>query len=420
MVYNGVMQKKKEVEIKVVTGANYGDEGKGLAARSLALNANKNKKKPVIVLTNGGCQRGHTIDYKNGSRHVFHHFGSGHADGIATFISSYFLVNPQVFVKEYNELYEKFRTRSTIMLDVSCNFITPFDIALNQHFEECLGDKRFGSVGQGIWEAINREDKISVGEFALLNEKEKYNYLCNILNHWVPKRKAEFYESMNITNPPEDKLLEIVSSRDYLTHWISDFYIMTELCVCVTNAENLQKPEYSEFCTSYENAFKDFDVFVLENAQGLLLDEETGTCGEHCTPSRTGIVNVEFFVNRYYNFFKNLSVGVEPFYVSRTYITKHGAGNFPEYDSSMSEFEDKTNVPNPWQGTLRFGRLNVEELTKRIIDDIKRFEGYDFTTLQKANIIFTHCNEVQIQETHCQEIINSVYSFDKYSENIKL
>ena len=59
--------------IKVVIGANFGDEGKGLMTDYFASKSNKS----LVVRFNGGGQAGHTVTTKDGRRHVFHHFGSG-------------------------------------------------------------------------------------------------------------------------------------------------------------------------------------------------------------------------------------------------------------------------------------------------------------------------------------------------------
>lgn len=57
-------------EVKVVIGANYGDEGKGLMTNYFARQADKKHKKCLNILFNGGAQRGHTVE--NGDfRHVF-------------------------------------------------------------------------------------------------------------------------------------------------------------------------------------------------------------------------------------------------------------------------------------------------------------------------------------------------------------
>ena len=71
--------------IKIVIGANYGDEGKGLATNFFAKQAKENKEKTVVVLHNGGFQRGHTVIH-NDIRHVFHCFSSGTFQNTTTYL----------------------------------------------------------------------------------------------------------------------------------------------------------------------------------------------------------------------------------------------------------------------------------------------------------------------------------------------
>ena len=51
--------------IKLIIGANYGDEGKGLAADYFGARA-AGKFNTINVLTNGGPQRGHTVELADG------------------------------------------------------------------------------------------------------------------------------------------------------------------------------------------------------------------------------------------------------------------------------------------------------------------------------------------------------------------
>ena len=78
-------------DVKIVIGANYGDEGKGLMTRHFVLDS---KTKPIVVFHNGTAQRGHTVDYNATHRHVFHHFGSGTGDGAPTYFAETFLIHP--------------------------------------------------------------------------------------------------------------------------------------------------------------------------------------------------------------------------------------------------------------------------------------------------------------------------------------
>lgn len=59
-------------DIKIVIGANFGDEGKGLMTDYFSQKSNS-----IVVCSNGGAQRGHTVTTPTAIRHVFHHFGSG-------------------------------------------------------------------------------------------------------------------------------------------------------------------------------------------------------------------------------------------------------------------------------------------------------------------------------------------------------
>ena len=76
-------------DIKIVIGANFGDEGKGLMTDYFSQKPNS-----IVVCSNGGAQRGHTVTTSDGIRHVFHHFGSGTFNHASTYLSEDFIVNP--------------------------------------------------------------------------------------------------------------------------------------------------------------------------------------------------------------------------------------------------------------------------------------------------------------------------------------
>ena len=62
-------------------------------------------------------------------------------------------------------------------------------------------------------------------------------------------------------------------------------------------------------------------------------------------------------------------------------------GNFHQNAIKINEYmHDKTNVPNPFQDSLRYGYLNLRELYNRCSDDIGDFGN-------TKSIAITHCNE---------------------------
>jgi len=67
------------------------------------------------------------------------------------------------------------------------------------------------------------------------------------------------------------------------------------------------------------------------------------------------------------------------YYVSRSYVTRHGAGPLPhELAPALLPYpdvRDDTNVPNPWQQALRFGALDIERHLQTVVADLARAGG---------------------------------------------
>lgn len=121
----------------------------------------------------------------------------------------------------------------------------------------------------------------------------------------------------------------------------------------------------------------DWGQLVFEGAQGLLLDQERGAF-PYVTRSHTGIRNALDVA---------AEAGVDTLdvtYVTRAYLTRHGAGPLanelpgPPYPG----IEDRTNIPNEFQGTLRFAHLDLDLLVRTIradFDDALPCPGIDAT-----------------------------------------
>ena len=143
------------MEIKAVIGANYGDEGKGLVTDFLVEKALKSKKNCLVVLNNGGAQRGHTV-IRSKIRHVFHHFGSGTLQKVPTFISGLFIINPIVFMDEYKELV-KYGVYPKAYISENAIVSTPYDMIINHIVS--MYRKVHNSCGLGIWETECKRNK---------------------------------------------------------------------------------------------------------------------------------------------------------------------------------------------------------------------------------------------------------------------
>ena len=116
-------------KVKVVIGANFGDEGKGMITDFFAAEAELKDEKVLVICSNGGAQRGHTVKSPSGMRHVFHHFGSGTFAGADTWLPGYFILNPMIFMNEYEELL---KDMGKIYLNPDSPVTTPYDMIINQ------------------------------------------------------------------------------------------------------------------------------------------------------------------------------------------------------------------------------------------------------------------------------------------------
>ena len=124
---------------------------------------------------------------------------------------------------------------------------------------------------------------------------------------------------------------------------------------------------------------KDMDLrkVIFEGGQGLLLDQDRKEFFPYLTRSSTGMKNVRALCSE---------AGidwVDAYYVSRTYMTRHGAGPFPTEAAGM-RYEDTTNTYGHYQGPLRYGHLIPEQLYQRCYEDYGN--GY--------RLIFTHCDQL--------------------------
>ena len=353
-------------KVKVVIGASAGDEGKGLVTDYFAAESYRLHRSCLNVLTNGGSQRGHTVTLPgSGTSHVFHHFGSGTFVGTKTYLPSYFIVNPMNFAKEYKELLTIGIRFCPILINEGCPLTTPFDMIANMMIEESRGQNRHGSCGCGIWETILRNG-ITVGEFAEKSPEEKNQYLEFVRDDYFRRR----INSKGISG--HTKWDSIIYSPNLIPNYIYDFDLLINNSIFTD-----------------DSILGIYDYIIFENGQGLLLDQNIEGYGKNTTPSNTGLKNPAQMIRN------NLpdDIDVEVVYVSRTYLTRHGVGRFDMEcePGKISHYitADKTNIWNEWQGSLRYGILDWNNLESRVLKDFTTYGNRDW----KMSFFFTHYNE---------------------------
>lgn len=370
-------------DVKFVIGANYGDEGKGLVSANLAAKAQRDGKKCLTVLYNGGSQRGHTVEFCD-FRHVYHHFAAGSEFDSDTYFHQDFLVNPITFVQEYNGIYECY-------MDARCRIVTPFDMIANQ-FAEQGRDVRHGSCGMGIFETITRYNDggsriltRKVGDLCNLINDSLYDYITDVQRYYEHRKGIRFDSIPG---------LDVEGLK---RHWVDDFNTM------VANVSIVYE-------WSVKNLLDCYDVIIFEGGQGLALDMDNMADFPHLTPSNTGCKKmIPFIIGTL-----GENTPVELYYVTRSYLTRHGNGPMPNgcLDYSMIE-QDMTNHPNPWQGTLRlagFTSKSIADMIGRIYKDKSETYGMDNVV---CNLVVTHTNEVAEIEIPTDIFDNVFYSKSK-------
>lgn len=321
------------MNVKVVTGANLGDEGKGMVAYSLAKEAISRNEKVLSILYNGGVQRAHTA---NGQ--IVHCTGTGDLAGGTTYYDAHFVVDPIAL----------WLTETKVYIHPNCRIVLPCDVIRNRKKEIARGLDKHGSCGMGIFECVKR-NKYTRWKLCAADLSDYF-----ALYGRIEEMRKTFAYDLNDDVYNTDNFMR---AADYV----------------VRNCPIVELHEITS----------DYDTLIFEGGQGLLLDQANVGDFPHLTPSSVGSYNIHNTINR---------LGAETtdiFYVSRSYMTRHGVG--PMDAECMKEdinpaIVDSTNIRNDWQDDLRFGFLNTDKLYKRIRADFSRYDN------AKLNMVFTQLN----------------------------
>ena len=274
---------------------------------------------------------------------MFRHFGSGTLQEIPTFLSQFFICNPILFFAERQQLIE-LGYHPTVFAHPDCLITTFADMMINQIKETNRGGARHGSCGVGFHETIVRskvdELKITIGDlWNGVNIEPQIEEICD--------KYSRYRVGAKIDEPDACKAF-IDGCRDFAA------------CVNPAGIGQCKDP-------------------VFEGSQGLCLDQNNKEFFPHVTHSNTGMKNVEELCAQ---------AGIiekEIYYVSRTYLTRHGAGPLPGEDATLS-FGDETNFPTRFQGALRFAPLDTRALLSRCNEDAG---GNGF------KLVLTHCDQLK-------------------------
>lgn len=358
-------------KIIVVVGKNFGDEGKGLATAHFTGQSSNHfsgqstnhfsgqSSNALVIKHNGGAQAGHTVDRTDG-RFVFHQLSSGSFHGATTFLSATFLPDLLKLPEEAEAFRKGTGKVPPVYIDAQCRLTTVFDAVLNAFTESVRAGARHGSCGMGINETVirneNSEYALSLAEFESFSPREAGLFLEKIRTEYVPSRLRQLSMRMQEGNEWCDLLL------DRNVAW---------------NAADAMKTASRYFSTVHDakELLQGAENLVFEGAQGLLLDRNNDPYRPYLTPSDTGSKNPFALLKQCKITYDKTNT--EVCYVTRSYVTRHGAGPLPhECDRAdiSPRIHDETNVENQWQESLRFARHpQASEFVRAVAEDQKNY-----------------------------------------------
>lgn len=316
-----------------------GDEGKGITTDYLV----SKSENPIVIRFSGGQQVGHTVQV-NGYTHVHSNFGSGSLRGVPTYYTEHTSVYPATIAREFKVLRENGFTPKLIFHPLTL-VTTPWDVIANRRDEENL---KHGSCGLGIGKTQKR------------NETGFKLYATDLLDRDVLIEKMEsiranYYgiEYEDLSSSEYYEVLDFIEALDEIQWVIEDYYFLS-----------------------------DYDM-IFEGSQGILLDKDFGVF-PNVTHANTTSKNAHEVLD-------NLGYGFEDreiYYVTRSYSTRHGAGNFKEEPLQLVNNEIETNIFNEYQKEFKVAPLNY--------DLINRGLRYDqiFSDGMKKNLVITCMDQV--------------------------
>lgn len=265
-----------------VIGGLFGDCGKGKVVSSLALSY----KTPLIIRFSGGQQAGHRVVLKDGRSHIFSNFGSATLNNCPTYWSKYCTFDPIATLKELIELKEL--CEPVLFVDGECPVTTPYD-----QFANIENEKRnnHGTCGYGVGQTHQREE-------------DHYHLKVRDLQYpFVFKEKLKliesYYKKFHLNND------EYIRNCSQLFEFTDNILILND-------------------CSNKHNKLSNYDEWIFEGSQGLLLDQNYGFF-PHVTRSNTGIKNIYETWPVY---------RPEIYIVIRAYLTRHGNGPLPNEEYS--------------------------------------------------------------------------------------
>ncbi len=206
--------------VRVVIGAQWGDEGKGKIVDLLS------DQTEFVVRYQGGANAGHTLKF-DGKTFVLHLIPSGifHANTTCV-IGNGVVIDPVKLLEEIEAVRKMgVNPEGRLLVSESAHVILPYHKALDQARESARGDNKIGTTGRGIGPSyVHKIARMGIRMMDILNPdglREKLEYALEDTNALLQMLGAEPY-SVDALIPEitrcADKLRPFICNTTHLLH----------------------------------------------------------------------------------------------------------------------------------------------------------------------------------------------------------
>lgn len=277
--------------VKIILGAQWGDEGKGKLVDVLSSEAE------YVIRYQGGANAGHTV-YFDGNKYVLHLLPTGVLrPDVKCLLGNGMVIDPEALLEEFELLNScNIDYKDRIFISDRAHVIFPFHKVLDRISEETLDNNKIGTTGRGIGPAY----------------VDKYNRtgirVADLFDDNTLKRRLE--NSTDLYN----KILVDQYSQKPLS--FSDIYNrIIEIALVL-------EPFVSDVSKIIYDSINSGKSILMEGAQGALLDVDFGTYPyvTSSNPTSGGAIN---------------GCGISPIAIDeiigvmKAYVTRVGEGPFP-------------------------------------------------------------------------------------------
>ncbi|MEO9886801.1 MAG: adenylosuccinate synthase [Balneola sp.] len=380
------------MSVRVVIGAQWGDEGKGKIVDLLS------DKADFIVRYQGGANAGHTLKFDD-KTFVLHLIPSGIFNGKGDcVIGNGVVIDPIALVKEIKDVQEMgFSLEGRFFISQTAHVILPYHKLLDQLKEKRRGGDAIGTTGRGIGPAyVSKVSRVGIR-------------MVDLLDKGTLRNKIE-QNIRDINFALENLYKEPTLSVDDLMKELEDSINILSPYIC--NTTNLL----------HEGLEADKSI-LLEGAQGCLLDVDHGTypyvtsssptSGGACTGSGVPPTALTHVMG-----------------ITKAYCTRVGNGPFPtellgetgeELRKKGHEFGATTGRPRRcgWLDLValkyacRINGINELTLTKMDVmdgfDEIKVCTGYKINGGEETKVFPLCLDEIE----NVEPIYTSMPGWDK-------